>query len=78
MLWKGAVVVECFNNYLFNILSNTTVCLLLRTATCFGRNRSSSGCQYSVLNQGKNETHMKFKILYNFIYCVDMFKMLNT
>jgi len=71
MIRKGAVLVK-------NILSNTTVCLLLRTATCFGRNRSSSGCQYNVLNQGKNEMRMEFKILYNFICCVDMFKMVST
>jgi hypothetical protein len=41
---------------------------MLRTATCFGRNRPPSGYQYNVVEEGKSVISMEFAV-YNF-YCV--------
>jgi len=52
--WKmSKKILRTMNNENFNVPSNTTtsMCLLLKRATCFGLKRTSPGYQYNVLKQ---------------------------
>jgi hypothetical protein len=64
-LGHPSCLLPSFNNEHFSILSNTIMCLLLRTATCFSLNWPSLGYQCSVLKQGQKVIYMEFTV-YNF------------